>query len=161
MACSVTLGTPLRVEGPRTKAEGWGTDLVPVPQPFGEQARMLGGGTRPRGPTLPRPRRKRCNRTRSRGTPDCRSPHGRTASVHRSRRTPWLNPPVSRVEGARRSVSLSVSRCFDILARRRGEKRTRAIAEQARSGMGVDGLRVLAPGAGVGRTHAGVDPADR
>jgi hypothetical protein len=50
MACSVTLGTPLRVEGPRTKAEGWGTDLVPVPQPFGEQARMLGGGTRPRVP---------------------------------------------------------------------------------------------------------------
>ena len=38
------------VEGPRTKTKGWGTDLVPVPQPFGEQARMPGGGTLPRVP---------------------------------------------------------------------------------------------------------------
>jgi len=103
------------VEGPRTKTKGWGTDLVPVPQPFGEQARMPGGGTWPRGPVLPRPRRNSCNRIRSSGTRDC--PRGRTPSVHTPRRTPWLSRPVARVEGARRSVSLDGhTRSFDLPA---------------------------------------------
>jgi hypothetical protein len=32
------------VEGPRTKTKGWGTDLVPVPQPFGSRRGCQGEG---------------------------------------------------------------------------------------------------------------------
>jgi len=118
------------------------------------------GRTLPRGPVaLPRPQRNGCNRTRSSGTLDC--PRGRTPSVHRTRRTPWWSHPVSRVEGARRSVSLGVTRCLEIRLVQRGEEWTRAPTEQARSGAGMDVLDVAAPGAGAGRTRVGVDPADR
>jgi hypothetical protein len=131
--------TALRTQ--ERRPEGWGTDYEICPQPFGEGARMRRGRDPVEGSALPRPRRNGCNRTRCRGTPDYRRPHGRIASVHRSRTTPWLNRPVSMVEGARRSVSLSVTRCFDMLVRRRGEKWARAIAEQAqvRSGHGWTG----------------------
>ena len=109
-ACAVMLGAPLCVEDSGNRPEGWGTDPESVPQPFGRQARMPGGGTWPRGPVLPRPRRNGRNRTRSNGTPDCH--RGRTPSVHMPRRTPWFSRPVPRVEGARCSVSLD---CHPVL----------------------------------------------
>jgi hypothetical protein len=143
-----------------TKAGGWGTDLVSVPPALRRAgAEVREEGPVPRGP-VPRPRRNGCNRTRSTGNADRCRPHGRTPSVHRSRRTPWLSRPVSRVEGARRSVSLGVTRCFDNPARGGGEEWTRAPREQARSGVGMEVLDVLAPGAGASRTRVGVDPAD-
>jgi hypothetical protein len=155
-------GAPRCVIGLRNEGRRVGELIMNLPPTLRGGGRGCDeGGTRPRGPPLPRPRRNGCNRTRCRGTPDCRRPDGRTPSVHRSRRTPWLSWPLPRVEGARRAVSLSVTRCFDMLARRRGEKWTRAPGEQARSGVGMEKLDVLAPGAGAGRTRVEVDPADR
>ena len=123
------LGTPRTRRSPRNEGRRAGDLIMKSASTLRGVGRGCdGGGTPAEGSALPRPRRNGCNRTRCRGTPDCRRPHGRTASV---RTTPWLSQPVSRVEGARRSVSLSVTRCFDILARRRGEKWTRAVAEQA------------------------------
>jgi hypothetical protein len=130
-----------------------------VPQPFGEQARMPGGGTWPRGPVLPRPRRNGCNRIRSSGTPD--RPRGRTPSVQTPRNT--LVEP-SCCEGRRGSTFGVIGSSSDALTFRlghRGEKRTPAPREQARPGVGMDELGVLAPGAGAGRTRVGVDPAVR